>query len=57
MSVKNAIESAMKQAKASLAISGMELSEQQERLVLMRTRGFMTHDEFIRLALRMAKGE
>ncbi|MCP3030905.1 hypothetical protein LF817_06065 [Halobacillus sp. A1] len=48
-------ESMMESAKASMAIEGMNLSKREESLVMKRLTGSITHKEFLKRALELAR--
>lgn len=45
------------QAKASLAIEGLELTKKEEDLILARQRGEITQREFLKRAAELAKNK
>lgn len=53
-SVKNR-KAALMNAKATLAIEGIHLTEQEEKLLLARANGELKYSEFLAQALEMAK--
>jgi hypothetical protein len=48
------IEQMVRQAKATLAIEGMEMSKQDEELIKAKLRGEISRKEFLKRALEMA---
>lgn len=49
------VKKSLEQAKASLAVEGMFLTEEEEALVLDRLQGKITQSEFLSQALKLAK--
>lgn len=47
----------LKYVKATLALEGLELTSEEEALVLKRHRGEISQDEFLKQALELAKDE
>ncbi len=54
-SKKEPIEKALRNAKASLEISGFNVTEKHEKLVRSRLNGEMSEEEFLKKALELAK--
>ncbi|MDO3682113.1 hypothetical protein [Paenibacillus ehimensis] len=50
------IREAMRQAEASSAIEGLEISERGNELIYRFWNGEMDHSEFLRLSLELARG-
>jgi hypothetical protein len=51
------IEKAMKQADASLKIEGLEVSKAGDELIRKKLRGELSHEEFLKRAAEVARGE
>ncbi|SES33914.1 hypothetical protein SAMN05518684_11764 [Salipaludibacillus aurantiacus] len=51
------VETALKSAKASLAVEGLTLSERQEQLVKDQLLGRISHDAFMKKALELTRNE
>lgn len=52
---KEQIREAMRQAAANLAIEGLKTTEEEDELIELRLSGMISHEEFIRRALELAK--
>jgi hypothetical protein len=49
------IEKALQEAKATLAIEGLELTKEEEDLIRSRQQGDLTQEQFLEKALEIAK--
>ena len=52
---ENSLERALKNAKASMELSGFNISEEQENLVRARLEGKISEEQFLKYALDKAK--
>lgn len=48
------LEKALIQAKASIAVEGLNLTDEEEALVRVALKGELTHEEFLQLAKEQA---
>jgi hypothetical protein len=53
--MKVTIDDQIRQAKATLAIEGMEMTPEDEKLIRTKLRGEISHKEFLHEALKLAK--
>jgi hypothetical protein len=51
------VEKAMKQADASLKIEGLEVSQEGDELIRKKLLGEITHEEFLKRAAEVARGD
>lgn len=49
----DSIEQQLREVKATLAIEGLELTEEEEQLILSKVKGDVSRSEFLKLALQL----
>lgn len=52
---EESVEKAIRNARASMELSGFKITEKQENLIRSKLNGEISEEEFLRIALEMAK--